>query len=59
MKLHPGIHIDRIPVEGSVGAIFAVGTATILLIGLPEVRIFFLVAAAGGLAAAALLRFLR
>jgi hypothetical protein len=58
-KLHPGIRIHSIPVEGVAGAIFTVGTVGVLMIGLPEIRIFFLIAAAGGLFSAALLRLLR
>jgi hypothetical protein len=56
MKLHPGIQISHIPVKGAAGLIFVIGTLLPLLIGLPEVRIFFLIAAAGGLVMAVLLR---
>jgi hypothetical protein len=59
MKLHPGIRIHNIPVEGVAGFIFAAGSITVLFIGLPEVRLFLPVAAAGGLLIAALLRALR
>ncbi len=59
MKLHPGPRIDRIPVEGVGGLILAITSVLIFLIGLPEVRVFFLFGLAGGLAVAGLLRLLR
>ncbi len=46
---HPGINISRILVGGDLGgAVAAVGTIVIVLIGLPEARTFFAAALAGG-----------
>ncbi len=47
-KPHRGILIDQIPAKGVAGLIFALGTMAILLIGIPEVRLFFAVSLAAG-----------
>ena len=54
-----GINIARIPVTGGAGGIFAAGTISILLIGLPEVRYLLPASLLLGAGIAAVLRFLR
>jgi hypothetical protein len=48
MNKHPGIRIDRIPVEGLGGFIFTTGVLAILLVGIPALRVFTLICLAGG-----------
>ena len=55
MKTHPGIRIEKIPVKGAAGLIFALGVMFIFWMGVPAVRGFLLLGALGGLAAAAAL----
>lgn len=48
MKVHPGIQIHRIPVEGGGGLIFAVGMVLLVLVAMPAVRPLALLAVLGG-----------
>jgi hypothetical protein len=59
MKLHPGIRIDRIPVKGGPGVIFAIGVLVILLVGVPETRLFLVGAFGLGILMAGILRLIR
>ena len=54
---HQGIRIDRIPIAGAGGLIFAVGIVLIGLIGLPETRALAVVGLSGGALLAAWLYF--
>jgi len=38
---HPGIRIDKIPVKGGAGLVFALGVMVLFLISLPQIRWFF------------------
>ncbi len=52
----PEINLSSIPVAGDVaGLIFAVGSVSIVMLGLPQLRWFFLAAVAGGLLIAGVL----
>jgi hypothetical protein len=52
----PEINLSSIPVGGDVaGLIFAVGSVSIVMLGLPQLRWFFLAAVAGGLLIAGVL----
>ena len=46
---HPGIAIHKIPVKGWVGLVFVVGIMLLFLVGLPQVRWFFLLSLPTGL----------
>jgi hypothetical protein len=48
MEKHPGIRIDRIPVEGFGGFIFMSGILAILLVGVPPLRLVSLICLLGG-----------
>src|SRR2546428_13867852 len=50
MRYHPGIRIDRIPVQGIPGFLFVIATWFICLAGVPATRDFLLVSGGGGLA---------
>jgi hypothetical protein len=39
-KIHPGIRIDKISVEGPAGLLFTIGVLVLFLIGLPAARWF-------------------
>ncbi len=56
MEIHPGIRIDKIPVQGPFGLVFTVGMMAIFLIGLPEVRWFFLYSLPVGVIVGVILR---
>lgn len=52
----PEINLSSIRVAGNIGGLmFAVGSTVIVMLGLPELRWFFLAAVAGGLVVAAVL----
>ena len=55
MKKHRGILIDKIPVRGLAGLVFAVGVIVIFLIGLPPIRQAARYSLAGGILVAAAL----
>ena len=55
LKTHPGIRIEKIPVKGAAGLIFALGVMFIFWVGVPAVRGFLILGAIGGLAATAAL----
>ena len=55
MERHPGIRIDRIPVEGFAGFIFMAGMVAIILTGLPSLRLVSLICMLGGAIGAVLL----
>jgi hypothetical protein len=40
MKMHPGINMHKIPVQGPAGLLFTVGVLIIFLTGLPAARWF-------------------
>ena len=46
---HPGIRIDKISVAGVVGLVFTVGVMLMILISLPEARVFFALVLPAGL----------
>jgi len=52
-----GWRVDKIPVGGGVGLVFAVGVCAILLVGVPVTRWFFAGAVALGLVCAVVLHF--
>ena len=57
-RLHPGITMHKLPVSGNaVGLLFAAGSMTVFLVGVPSVRVFFLAAIPLGLAVTLALRF--
>jgi hypothetical protein len=57
---HAGINLAKIPVTaGFAGAVFAIGTLSILVIGIPELQLMLPAAITGGVAVAAILRLLR
>lgn len=39
-RIHPGIRIDKISVEGPAGLLFTIGVLVLFLIGLPATRWF-------------------
>ena len=55
MEKHPGIRIDRIPVEGLAGFIFMVGVIALILTGLPSLRLAALICVTGGAVGAVVL----
>ena len=59
MEKHPGIRIDKIPVQGWIGLVLVVGILTISIIATPMTRWFVLISIAGGLILAAVLYFWR
>jgi hypothetical protein len=52
---HPGIRIDRIPVEGGGGLIFAVGIVVLFLVGFPALRPIVAATVLGGILLAPIL----
>jgi hypothetical protein len=43
MPLHPGINYSRVPIGGNVaGLLFVIGSIVVILLGLPELRPFFI-----------------
>lgn len=48
IKLHPGIRIDRIPVDGTAGLIFVLGMLAIGLLGHPAMKWLVLISLVGG-----------
>jgi hypothetical protein len=48
MNKHPGIRIDKIPIEGGAGLLFVAGILMISLIATPFTRWFFLISIMGG-----------
>jgi hypothetical protein len=59
MKTHPGIRIDKIPVAGWPGLVFALGIVMIGLLASPAVRTLTLISLAGGSIGAVILAFWR
>lgn len=59
LKKHPGIRIEKIPVRGAAGLIFALGVMFIFWVGVPTIRGFVVLGAVGGLAAFVALRWWR
>jgi hypothetical protein len=55
MERHPGIRIDKIPVEGLGGFIFMAGIVAIVLAGLPSLRLVTLICLTGGVIGSGLL----
>jgi len=43
MDWHEGPQIAKIPVKGVMGAVFTVGVVFMLLVGLPQVRLFAII----------------
>jgi hypothetical protein len=56
MRKHPGIKVDRIPVTGGPGLIFAIGLVAIFLIEIPITRLVLALGLVGGLIFAVILR---
>jgi len=48
MDKHPGIRIDKIPIEGGAGLLFVAGILMISLIATPFTRWFLLISIMGG-----------
>jgi hypothetical protein len=59
MKIHPGIRIDKIPVEGAVGLLWGAVIMIRTLIDVPDARWFFLASLPGGVAVAIALHYWR
>lgn len=59
LKTHPGIRIEKIPVKGAAGLVFALGVMFIFWVGIPTIQGFVILGAVGGLAAFAALRWWR
>ena len=59
MRIHSGIRIDRIPVEGWVGLLWGTVIMIRTLIVIPDARWFFLASIPGGALVAIALRFWR
>jgi len=56
VKLHPGMSMHKVPVEGLAGLIFALGIVAIFLLGLPWFLPIAALSATGGLLLAPLFR---
>lgn len=56
--LHPGINFSKLPVSGSAGLLFTVGTMAIFLITLPEIRWFFVRSLPAGILVGAALTYI-
>jgi len=56
IEYHPGIRIDKIPVEGAMGFLFVVATLLIFL-SIPAMRGFLLITGPFGLIGAGILYF--
>jgi hypothetical protein len=52
MKIHPGIRIDKIPVEGAGGLLWGAVIMIRTLIYVPDARWFFLASIPGGVVVA-------
>ena len=59
MKIHPGIRIDKIPVEGWVGLLWGTVIMIRTIIDVPDARWFFLASIPGGALVAFALHFWR
>lgn len=59
MQKHPGIRIDKIPVEGGVGLFFVVGILAIAVVGNPITRWFVLASVVVGVIGGGCLHFWR
>jgi hypothetical protein len=59
MDKHPGIRIDKIPIEGGAGLLFVAGILMICLIATPFTRWFFLISIMRGALGATVLYFWR
>ena len=59
MRIHPGIRIDRIPVEGWLGLLWGSVIMIRTLIEVPDARWFFPASLAGGALVAIVLRWRR
>jgi len=59
MRIHPGIRIDRIPVEGWVGLLWGTVIMIRTLIVIPDARWFLLASIPGGALVAIALHFWR
>ena len=59
MKIHPGIRIDRIPVEGWLGLLWGSVIMIRTLVEVPDARWFFPASIVGGALVAIGLRFWR
>jgi hypothetical protein len=54
--MHPGITMHKIPVEGAMGLVFAVGVVVTTLLSLPEARWFLAISLPTGVLIAIILR---
>ena len=59
MKIHQGIRIDRIPVEGWLGVLWGSVIMVRTLVDVPDARWFFLASIPGGIAVAIALHYWR
>ena len=56
MRLHPGITMHKIPVEGPMGLVFTVGVLAMILLALPEARWFLALSLPTGVVIGTILR---
>jgi len=54
--MHPGIRIDKIPVEGGVGLLFTIQVLVMILLFLPEARWFLALSLPTGVVIGIILR---
>ena len=54
--MHPGITMHKIPVEGLMGLVFAIGVLAMILLYLPEARWFLAISLPTGVAIGIILR---
>jgi len=59
MRIHPGIRIDRIPVEGWLGLLWGTVIMVRTLIEVSDARWFFLASISGGIGVAIALHYWR
>ncbi len=58
MKEHEGPRIDKIPVTGTAGLIFAIGVMLIIFIGVPQARLWLYISVPLGIAVGVVLRYM-
>ena len=56
MRLHPGITMHKIPVEGGPGLVFVIGIILMVLLSLPQARWFLALSVPTGMVIGIILR---